>query len=36
MIIQFKISLISKPPISVPTATVRRTEQSDIYRRVYL
>jgi len=32
MIIQFKISLISNPPIYVPAATLRRTEQRDIYR----
>lgn len=31
MIIQFKISLISNPPIYVPAATLRRTEQRDIY-----
>ena len=36
MIILIDISLISKPPIYVPAATLRRTEQRDIYRRVYL
>ena len=34
-IILIDISLISKPPIYVPAATLRRTEQRDIYRRVY-
>ena len=36
MIILIDISLISKPPIYVPAATLRRTEQRDIYRRGHL
>jgi len=31
MIIQFKISLISNPPIYVPATTLRRMEQSDVW-----